>query len=215
MRYNKDTKGGEDVKNDTLTIVNNSGHVINISNNYFSKDIPIDASVTFTKQDFNNDHHCKVKYFSLKDKTENELEETRDIGNRWMLIFSSKTYLPMATELELDIENCTEIILHKNTVTFRFLTMIFKTVYLERVTADDQKSTHKFSFVENSSRKKFLRYLLIELFIALPILLALIGTSIYTFIDPMGLYESIFLYVLSLICAKSVVRKLLYFTRYK
>ena len=39
MCYNKAKKGGEDVKNDTLTIVNNSGHVINISNNYFSKDI--------------------------------------------------------------------------------------------------------------------------------------------------------------------------------
>lgn len=201
------------MKEDMLTIVNNSGHVVNIFNNYFSKDIPIDASITLTRQDLQNDHHCKLKYFSQKEKTENDLEEVRDIGNRWTLAFSSKTYIPMITDI--DIENCTEIKLLENTVTFHFLTMIVKTVSLKQITVEDSKINQTFSFVQQSSKKKFLIYLLIELLITLPILLVFICASIYSFIELTALYESIFMSVLSLLFTYSVVRKLYYFIYYK
>lgn len=150
----------------------------------------------------------------MKKKVENKVEEVRTIGNRFGLRFSSTSYMPMRTKV--DVSTFEEIEITVQPAEFRFLSLIFKTISLVRVIIKNHKTKHDFSFINHSDKVFFLVLVFIELLINLPILVSLIYASFASFIESWGWFECVSLSILTILLTFSNVRRLhhvLYYSR--
>ena len=196
------------------TIINSTDYVIVVKNNFFEKEIPIGSSINIEESEFNNDYFLTINYFSFKkNRKENQFEIVRTIGNRLGFSFSSKMFIPMQTNV--DIEKHEKIIAKSKQLHFKFLMNIFKTLSLEQIVIENiHNKKQLFSFVDPFNRKKVLFQFLLDLIISLPGLLISIGASCICCIQKWGWLSTIALLFLALFWTYNYIRKIYYLIYY-
>ena len=197
-----------------MQINNQSEFVIVVSNNYFNAEIPASQSITISEDDINKDRKFEFKFFSKKKKeTENEFYTEHTFGNRYGIGFRSCTSVPMRTIV--DIGNSTEIIVKDDSVEFHFLTLIFKTISLKKLSVENYRWTQKLFFVNDNERRYFLKWLLIELLVTFFFLLIMVPISVIALINWWGWFECVSLCCITLFSIYSYCRKIYYFILFK
>ena len=136
-----------------MKLINRSGHVITVSNGNLSWDIPIDKELTLTEEDVKYDTCFEIGFFSLREKTENKIEEVRTVGNRYGLLFSSTVYLPAKTLVCFD--GYDEIVIGMKSYEFVFLTKLFKKMCIQAPCAENYKAKQSHMFTDPKHTKKF------------------------------------------------------------
>ena len=196
------------------TIINKSNFVIVVTNEFISKEIPINGQVILQDDEINGNYLFDIEFFSKKQmKTENNLEMVRTCGNRYGLWFERSTVIPMKTAV--DLLECSEIIVKDEKIEFHFLTAIFKKISLIKPHVDNCNFAKKTLFVNDKDKKYFLRWLLIELIITVLLFPILIYCSVFSFIDGWGWFECILMCLTTLAFAYCYCRKLFYCVVYK
>ena len=195
------------------TIINNTGHVIVVSNNYFSKEIAIDDTVTITDSELNHDNILSVRFFSLKStKTKNKIEVFRDIDRSLLLWFSSSSKIPLQTEM--NVKDSDTVVLTTQTLSFHlWITLCIKNIQLQRIVVKKDKIPHTFSFVNSIDQKSFFRKLCLELAILFPIcllLLLMLPFAYISYTESWGIFEYTLLNVITLLFTGTCTRKLFF-----
>ena len=136
------------------TITNKSNFVIVATNEFISKEIPINGQVILQDDEINGNYLFDIQFFSKKQmKTENNLEMVRTCGNRYGLWFERSTVIPMKTAV--DLLECSEIIVKDEKIEFHFLTAIFKKISLIKPHVDTCNFAKKTLFVNDKDKKIF------------------------------------------------------------
>ena len=193
------------------TIINNSNHVITVNNSYFSKDIAIGEKLILMDEEINNDFVLKFKFFSLKERKENKIEEVRTFGNRFGLWASSTLYVPVQTEL--CSQQYDQITIELKEDNFIFITKLFKKICLQIPNTNNTNAKVKHSFINPDYTKKFKSSIVLELIVTIPILLMLLNVSIISYIEALGWFESLTLSILTIFSIYSNIRKIYYLTK--
>ena len=188
------------------TIINNTDHVITVSNSYFSKDIAINESLNISDEEINNDDMLNFKFFSLKEKNKTQIEEVRTFGNRFGLWISSVSYIPIKTKF--CVEKYNEFKIEFKSIEFIFITKFFKKICLQKPVVTNCKIKQFDSFVNPQSRRKFKNSILTELFITLPISVILLYATLASLFQHWGCFETITLSLFTIFSIYSNIRKL-------
>ena len=197
-----------------MQINNQSEFVIVVSNNYFNAEIPAFQSITISEDDINNDSQFEFGFFSKKKKqTENEFYTERTLGNRYGIGFRSCTSIPMRTVV--NVGNSTEIIVKDDSIEFHFLTLIFKTISLRKLSLENYKEKQNLLFVNDSEKRYFLKWLFIELLITFFLLLIMIPISVIALVNWWGWFECVLLCCATIFFVYSYCRKIYYFRLFK
>ena len=197
-----------------MLINNQSECVIVVSNMFFTMEIPALQSITISEDDINNDPQFEFSFFSKKKKqTENEFYTERTWGNRYGIGFHSCTAIPIRTVV--DIGDSTEIIVKDDSIEFHFLTLIFKTISLRKLSVENYKGKQNLLFVNGNERRYFLKWLLVELFVAFFLLLITTLVTVFALVNWWGWFESISLSAITVFFIYSYFRKFYYFIRFK
>ncbi len=197
-----------------MRITNQSEFVIVVSNNFFIKEIPTQQNITISEDEISNDCKFEFKFFSKKQKeTENKFCSERTFGNRYGIWFSNCTEVPMKTVV--DLGNSTEIIVTDNSIEFHFLTLIFKTISLRKLSVDNYQGKQNFLFVNDNERRYFLKWLFVELLVTFFLHLIMIPTSVIALINWWGWFECISICCITLFFIYSYFRKFYYFILFK
>ena len=190
------------------TIKNNTDHVITVCNGYFSKNIAINETISVSDQEIRNNYVLKFKFFSLKEKTENELEVVRTIGNRIGLWFKSISYIPLQTEF--DIKDYNEIVLETHSTEIIFITKFFKKTCLLSPVTENVHGKITYYFPNSNCKKKFMLSLGVELLATIPLFVVMLYSCLISYFEFWGLFECISVSILTLFLAFCNTRKLYY-----
>ena len=197
------------------TIVNNSGHVITVSNSTFSVDVPIGENVTVFDNEIGGDYNFALKKLGKSRETERGVEEVNRFGKSGPLVglyFSRITFINMQTQLNIcDIE---KIVIAEKTTEINIWTAIFKKISVNRLWVENSKSKEKTSFLNNSDRKYFLRWMIPELIITLILSLILAVASVFMLVETYGFWERLFVVALTSLVLCGHIKKAIYFTKF-
>ena len=197
------------------TIVNNSGHVITVSNSNFSIDIPIGEKITVSDDEIGGDYNFALKKVAKSRVTERSVEEINRFGKSGPLVglyFSRITFINMQTQFNVcDID---EIVVSEKTTEIHIWTVMFKKISLNRLLIENSKSKGKASFLNSSDRKLFLRWMIPELIITFIASLMLTVASVCMFTELYGFGERLFVVVLTLIFLCGHIKKSVYFAKF-
>lgn len=198
------------------TIVNNSGHVITVSNSNFSIDIPIGEKVTVSDEEICGDYNFALKKVAKSRVTERSVEEINRFGKSGPLVglyFSRITFINMQTQFNVcDID---EIVVSEKTTEINIWTANFKKISLNRLLIENSSSKENTLFLNNSDRKYFIRWMIPELIITFLLSLILMGVSAYVFIEPYEFGERLFIAVLTLLALCGHIKKVVYFAKFR
>ena len=192
------------------TIINNSNHVITVSNTYFSKDIPINEILTISDEEINGDPFLNFKFFSLKEKNENKIEVEQTFGNQFGIWFSSTRYIPLQTKI--CIEKFDKITVGLKCAEFILISRLFKKFCIQKPTIEDCDTKQIYSFIDPKSKRKVKISFIVELFITIPIFFILSCLTLFSFIEAWGGFETISLSILAIISIYSNAKKMYYLT---
>ncbi len=194
-------------------IINRSGHVITVSNRYFTKEVPIDAELTVSEEEIQNDYGFTLEFFSQKHmKKENKIELKRGIDNIAGIWVDMHSAIPMKTAV--DFKDGSEAVVTEKDIEFHFLTLPFKRISLRKPHVEGCSSKEKTEFASDKDRRYFKRWLLLELLVTFFLIPLLIYASYASFSLAWGLFEQISLPLITIALLNSYLRKLVYLLRH-